>query len=80
MIDEFVKATHSSNSSRAVVARILINPNVTIALKPILFELKDRDICNAFLDVAVLGALNMAQINIMRRQRSDAKRTTESQR
>ena len=39
-IDDFVKATHSSNSGRAAEARILISPNATIALKSILFELK----------------------------------------
>ena len=72
-IDDFVKATHSSNSDRAAAARILISPIVTIALKSILFELKDRDICNALPDAAVLRTLHMAEINAMQRQNSDAK-------
>ena len=76
-IDDFVKSTHSSNSGRANNARVLIPSNVPTALKAILFELKDRSICNALPSAANLMAITMAQINIMRRQRAEAKEHQE---
>ena len=72
-INEFVKNTHSSNSGRANNARILIPPNVPISFKAILFELNDRQICDALPGQAVLGAIGNAQLNITRRRRADAK-------
>ena len=65
-----MKTTHNSNSGRAANARILIHPNVSTSLKEV-FEVKDRDICNALPDAATLGALNIVQINVMRRHRLD---------
>ena len=47
-IDTFVKDTHSANNARAAAKRILIGNSVTQGLKPMFFELKDRELCNAF--------------------------------
>ena len=71
-IDEFVKSTHNSNSGRANNARILISSNVPTALKALSFELRDRNICDALPGAAILGALNNAQLNLMRRNRAEA--------
>ena len=45
--------------------------NTRILIFPVLFELKDRETCNALPNVAVLGALNLAQIQLHAR-RSEA--------
>ena len=63
-IDTFVKNTHDLNSTRANNAKILIPTQAVMALKAILFELKDRDMCDALPTAAVLGALNANQIQI----------------
>ena len=72
-INEFVKNTHSSNTGQAAASRILIPPGAVIMLLSLQFELKDRDICNALPDDAILGGLNAAQMTILRQQRSTAK-------
>ena len=71
-IDAFVKNTHDSNSARANNAKILIPTQAVMALKVILFELKDRDMCDALPTAAVLGALNANQIQILCAQRTQA--------
>ena len=63
----FVKELHSSKSTRSANARILISSNVVMGLKSILFELKDRQRCNAIPDATILTAIDSGQVNIMRR-------------
>ena len=57
-IDNFVKSTHSSNSARAANSRILIPTTAVITLKAILFELKDRQMCDALSTMAMLTAID----------------------
>ena len=71
-INDFVKNTHSSNSARAANSRILIPPGTIIALQAILFELKDRERCDALPNEAMLGNLDREQITFMRAQRTQA--------
>ena len=71
-IDTFVKEVHSSNSARNANLRILISSNVVMGLKSVLFELKDRQLCNALPDVTTLNNLDAGQVNIMRRLRRSA--------
>ena len=71
-IDTFVKEVHSSNSARSANARILIYSNIVMGLKSILFELKDRQFCDALTDATILTAIDAGQVNITRRlRRSD---------
>ena len=46
-IDAFVKEVHNDNSARGSNAKLLINSNVVLGLKSVLFELKDRNASNA---------------------------------
>ena len=72
-IDTFVKDIHSANNSRASAQRILISNNVTQGLSAMLFELKDRELCNALpYEVAICG-INADQIIIMRKKIAEAK-------
>ena len=71
-IDAFVKEVHSGNSARASNAKLLISSNVVLALKSVLFELKDRDACDALPNAAVLNALDANQLSSMRKLRRQA--------
>ena len=54
------------------VTKILIEPNVIIGLKSILFELKDRQMCRALSNLATLNAIDVNQINGLRQDRAQA--------
>ena len=71
-IDAFVKEVHSGNSARASNAKILIASNVVLGLKSILFELKDRDICDTLPNATILRALDVSQLSSMRKLRRHA--------
>ena len=71
-LDAFVKDTHTSNSARAANSRILIPTRAIIAIKAILFELKERDKCDALPSRAALQGIDIAQIGILRSQRNQA--------
>ena len=71
-INSFVTTTHSSNSARAANAKILIPSNVAVLLQALLFELKDRDLCNALPDAAMLNAITPVQLGALRRSRANA--------
>ena len=64
-IDTFLKEAHSSNSARSANARIIISSNVVMGLKSTLFELKDRQICDALPDTTILTAVYAVQVYIM---------------
>ena len=66
-IDAFVKEVHNGNSARASNAKLLIGSNVVLGLKCILFELKDRDACDALPSAAVLNALDACKVASMRK-------------
>ena len=68
-IDAFVKEVHGGNSARASNSKLLISSNVILGLKSVLFELKDREMCEALPDAAMLRALDAGQISSMRRPR-----------
>lgn len=70
--DEFVKNTSASNSGRATRSRIVFPSDVLLMLKGLMFELKDRDICNALPNMATLQGINRVQLSLLRRNRSDA--------
>ena len=55
-IDAFVKVVHGGNSARASNAKLLISSNVVLGLKSVLFELKDREICEALPNATMLRA------------------------
>ena len=71
-IDNFVKSTHSSNSARAANSRILIPTTAVITLKAILFELKDRQMCDALPTMAMLTAIDAEQVDQLRIQRTQS--------
>ena len=68
----FVKEVHNGNSARASNAKLLISSNIVLGLKSVLFELKDRDACNALQSVEVLDSLDAAQVSSMRKFRRQA--------
>ena len=76
-IDNFVKMTHAANSGRPAAAKVLIPSNVVVALKAILFELKDRELCAALPDQQMLQGINVDQLRSMRSNRNRAKEMTE---
>ena len=71
-LDSFVKNTHSSNSARANNQKVLIPPGSVITLKAVLFELKDRELCDALPNAVMLNALDPAQVAILRTRRTQA--------
>ena len=71
-IVQFVKQTHAANTARGNNQRILISPTTVLALQAILFELKDRDICNSLPTAAILGNITAAQMAAMRAQKTQA--------
>ena len=71
-LDEFVKTTHQSNSARANNARILIPTTVVSSLKALLFEFKDRQLCNALPNPATLQSMNIDTLRVLRTQRHEA--------
>lgn len=71
-IDSFVKSTHAANTARAANAKILISPNSALIIKALLFELQDRLMCNALPTDVMLQALDAAQLNAMKAQKSQA--------
>ena len=72
-IDSFVKATHASNSARAANGRILIPTGAIIALKAVMFELKDRERCGAIPTAAMLQGLDVNQVTELRARMNAAK-------
>ena len=71
-IDNFVKETHSSNSARNANAKILIPASAVTALKSLLFELSDRDKCDALPNPMILGNIDNAQLTVMKNNRRTA--------
>ena len=71
-LDSFVKNTHSSNTARNNNQRILIPTRTVIALKALIFELKDRERCDALPAQVMLQNLNAAEIALLRARRNDA--------
>ena len=51
---------------------LLISSNVVLGLKSILFELKERDACDALSSAAVLNAVDPNQVSSMREPRRQA--------
>ena len=68
-IDAFVKEVHNGNSARTSNAKLFIGSNIVLGLKSILFELKNRDACDALPSAAVLNALDASQVSSMRKFR-----------
>ena len=54
VIDTFAKETHSSNLARTANQRVLIHVATDTVLKRILFELRDRDMCNSLPNLVTL--------------------------
>ena len=71
-IAAFVSTTHSSNSARGNTQKILIPSNVSISLQAMLFELKDRELCQALPDQATLQAITPVHLTALRRARATA--------
>ena len=71
-IASFVTTIHSSNSARGNNAKILISPNVTLSLQALLFELKDRELCNALPTMQEINAITTNDLALLRKARSTA--------
>ena len=71
-ITAFVTTTHNSNSARANNAKILIPVHFAISLQALLFELKDRDLCNALPTAPVIQAITTADLNALCRSCAEA--------
>jgi hypothetical protein len=70
-INTFVQNTHSSNSARTR-NKISIPPGAVISIQAILFELKDRERCDALPTAETFDALTPAQMTILKQSRSNA--------
>lgn len=68
-IDTFVKETHSSNSARAANQKVLIPTSAVTSLKSVLFELRDRDKCDALPNAAALTGIDGAQLTLLKNNR-----------
>ena len=71
--DDFVTRTHSSNSARTAANKLLIPNSAIVSLKALMFELKDRETCNALPDRATLQAMNGNSMRVLRTQHNTAK-------
>ena len=71
-LDTFVKNIHAANSARANNAKILVSTSAVMAMKAVMFELKDRDMCNALPNAVMLQAINPNQVSLLRAQRTQA--------
>ena len=70
--DEYVKTTLASNSARAAAAKILLPTNLIMGIKAVLFELHDRQRCNALPSRVMLENLDLVQIEVMKTNRTRA--------
>ena len=70
--NEFIKTTSASNTGRAAAGKIVFPSEVILMLKGLMFELKDRETCNALPNLATLQGIDRAQLLLLRRNRSDA--------
>ena len=70
-IDELVKNVHGTNSARTAQNRILISNGLIMALKAVKFELEDCQKCGALPNQALLQAIDVNQIAIMRSSRAE---------
>ena len=70
-ISSFVSTIHSSNTARGN-QKVLITPNVTVSLQALLFELKDRALCDALPTQAVIDNIQPADVAVLRRARGIA--------
>ena len=71
-LNDFVTTTHNSNSAQTTAQKIIISPDVLISLQLLLFELKDRNKCNALPDQATIQAITRADLSQLRRVRTIA--------
>lgn len=76
-IQSFVTTTHGANSGRAAGDRIVIPQSAITGLQSILFELRDRQRCNALPDLAMLQAITAADLRVLRRERSASMRLSK---
>ena len=72
-IDVFVTATHTSNSAWPLNGKILIPNKDSQALKSLLFDLKDRDLCGSLPDPPTLQGIYLAQASATRNTRFKSK-------
>ena len=78
-LDNFVRNTHSGNSGRTN-NKIIIDQGTVIMLQAISFELRDRDKCNSLPTADMLNALNVAQITLLRAERTLAMERAKNRR
>ena len=69
-LDTFVSTMHSSNSVRANNVWIVIPSGAVIILKSLLFELKDRNRCDALPSLVMLQNLDIVQMSVLCAQRN----------
>ena len=70
-LDDFVKTTHSGNTARTAEVCLLIPTGAITSLNAILFELKDRQLCNALPDRPTLLSTNDVSICILHTLRNE---------
>ena len=73
-IDKFVTTIHGANSGLAAADKIVIPHAAVTGLQAMLFELRDRQKCDALPDMALLNAITAADLRSLRRARSTALR------
>ena len=71
-LDSFMKDVHGANSAKPAGQRIFYNPATIANLKAIRFDLQDRASCNALPDAAMINAIDAAQLEILRANRSES--------
>ena len=64
-INDFIKITHATNSSRPANGKSLIPASEIVGLKALIFELEDRSRCCALPVLDTLQYLDAVQLNYM---------------
>jgi hypothetical protein len=66
-INDFVKSVHAANTALTANNRIYISPSSIITILAVLFELKDREKCNALPTAEILQAIDNEAIQLLHR-------------
>ena len=71
-IDSFMSTSHASNNAHSTNNKIIKPIGKILSSKAVLFELKDRERCDALPGLQILQSLNAEEVTIMRAQSTKA--------
>ena len=79
-IESSVKETHEANSEMPAIAEIIIPHNTILGFKSVLFDLKNREICNGIPTLVSLHNIDVIQPRLMRKSRRSACKSQKANR